>query len=338
MIRLGRLAAVAIVVTAAAPLAARAQPASGPPPAAAPPAAQAQLEAALQTILTLQRDGEDGYATVWDGDKYVQCGHAKGGGLRCEAAGARMQPSLAHVLGTPELDRLGKLGWRLDPHFGNYAQTFAAELPIADVAGRVLRTLAEGYDADLSHLGVETDWLSSEPCPPRNGYTQNLAGMINDAPDMAPFAVHACAFAAPPATAANDGSTAALIGLYGPRVTAEIQRLRVNLDRYVFAAFNTGIGYVQCVSVTHRAAIYCEAQSADSWPALASVLTPDRIARLHALGYADPGRAPNYSKEYPTERVTDDAIARELLTILHDVYGYTGAQPLKVATETGGAP
>ncbi len=27
-------------------------------------------------------------------------------------------------------------------------------------------------------------------------------------------------------------------------------------------------------------------------------------------------------------------IAREMLTILHDVYGYTGAQKLKVLTET----
>jgi hypothetical protein len=334
---LGLLAALAIAVAAAAPWAG-AQPASAPPPAAAPAAAEVQLEAALQNILTLRRAGEDGYATVWNGNKYVQCGRATEGGLRCEAAGARMQPSLAHVLGAPELDRLDKLGWRLDPHFGNYAQTFPAKMAIADVAGLVLRTLAEGYDADLSQFGVESDWLPSEPCPPRNGYTQNLAGMINDAPDMAPFAVHACAFAPPAETAAGDGTTAALVGLYGARVTAEIQRLRVNLDRYVFVALNTGIGYVQCVPEAQPAAIYCEAQSADSWPALASVLTPDRIARLHALGYADPGRAPNYWKKYPTDRFSDDAIARELLAILHDVYGYTGAQPLTYATETGNVP
>jgi hypothetical protein len=40
--------------------------------------------------------------------------------------------------------------------------------------------------------------------------------------------------------------------------------------------------------------IYCEAQSADSWEALASVLTPERIARKHSIGFTDPGRGPNY--------------------------------------------
>ena len=129
------------------------------------------------------------------------------------------------------------------------------------------------------------------------------------------------------------GSTAELIDLYGARVTGEIQRLRVNLDRHVFVAFETQIGYVQCAPQTSPAAIYCEAQSADSWPALASVLSPDRVARLHAAGFADPGRAPNYWKIYPADQVDDAAIAREVLTILHDVYGYTGLPKLGVKTE-----
>lgn len=33
-----------------------------------------------------------------------------------------------------------------------------------------------------------------------------------------------------------------------------------------------------------------------------------------------------------------DAISAEILTLLHDVYGYDGGQPLKIETETGEAP
>jgi hypothetical protein len=116
-------------------------------------------------------------------------------------------------------------------------------------------------------------------------------------------------------------------------VTAEIQRLRVNARRRVFAVFEAGIGYVQCEPDISPPTIYCEAQSADSWQALASVLTPDRVNRLHDLGFADPGRAPNYWKNYPTEQIDDASIARELLTVLHDVYGYNGQPTLNVKTE-----
>lgn len=62
-------------------------------------------------------------------------------------------------------------------------------------------------------------------------------------------------------------------------------------------------------------------------------MTPERIVRLHELGFADPGRAPNYSKSYPTDQFDDASIARELLTVLHDVYGYTGQPTLKIITE-----
>jgi hypothetical protein len=139
---------------------------------------------------------------------------------------------------------------------------------------------------------------------------------------------------APPA----QGSADLLIDIYGQRATAEIQRLRVNLERKVFIVFDAGIGYVQCEPQTSPDAIYCEAQSAESGPALASVLTPDRLARLHAAGYADPGRKPNYWKNYPLDKYDDAAIASEVITLLHDVYGYTGAEQLEIKTEAGREP
>jgi hypothetical protein len=127
-----------------------------------------------------------------------------------------------------------------------------------------------------------------------------------------------------------------LIDVYGTRVTGEIQRLRVNVDRRVFVVLDTDAGYVQCQPHTSPVAIYCEAQSADSWPVLTSVLTSECVARLHAAGFADPGRAPNYWRIYPADQFNDAAIARELLRILYDVYGYNGSPKLAVATEKGG--
>jgi hypothetical protein len=246
-----------------------------------------------------------------------------------------MQTSMRYVLTPARTQRLAALGWKIDPAFGNFAQTFPARMPLGEVADRILVTLAEGYDADVAHLEVESNWIASEPCPPRNGPNQNLAGLINDAPSMAATAVHDCAYDAEdnPAIPSSPLSTSDLFGLYGGRVTGEVQRLRINLDRRIWMILDTDLGYVQCQPQTEPAAIYCEAESADSWPALASVLTPDRITRLHAAGFADPGRAPNYSKTYLLAQADDAAIAKELLAILHDVYGYGGAPKLGVKTE-----
>jgi len=296
-----------------------------------------KVEAAITTIRVLERPGRDNLATVWDGNKYMQCRRMSDRALRCEAAGALMQVSLARVLTPERVGRLAGMGWMLDPSFGNYVQTFRADASAEDIANKILAALSQGYDADLQNLEVETKSIASEPCPPRNGPSQNLAGIINDARSMMAYAVHACAYKPKidePEHRLGPGSTAAeLINLYGPGVTAEILRLRVNMHRRVFAVFNTGLGYVQCEPQTEPDAFYCEAQSADSWPALAAVLTPERIARLRAAGFADPGRAPNYSKTYPAEKIDDAALASEVLTLLHDVYGYYGASKLEVKTE-----
>ena len=110
----------------------------------------------------------------------------------------------------------------------------------------------------------------------------------------------------------------------------------MNLERRIFVVIETGGGYVQCAPETAPPAIYCEAQSAESWPVLSRILTADRVARLHAAGFADPGRAPNYWKIYPVAEFGDADIANELLTLLHEVYGYDGLPKLKFLTEKGG--
>ena len=308
---------------------------SGPGFAASPRTSQSHVQAALDNITTLSRLREDGYATMWDGNKYVQCRRLPDRSLRCEAAGTLMQSSLERVLTPERVVRLTALGWRLDPSFGNYVQTFPADAASSFVAEKILQVLGEAYEADIAELEVQSTWVPTEPCPPRNGPGQNLAGIISNAPSMAAMAVHACAYRPTSNLGANLPANSAdeLIGFYGAKVTAEIQRLRVNARRRVFAVFEAGIGYVQCEPDISPPTIYCEAQSADSWQALASVLTPDRVNRLHDLGFADPGRAPNYWKNYPTEQVDDASIARELLTVLHDVYRYNGQPTLNVKTE-----
>jgi hypothetical protein len=303
------------------------------------PASDDTVEAAITTIRDLDRPGRDSFATVWDGNKYVQCRRMKDGTLRCEAAGSLMQPSLERVLTSERVERLAALGWTLDPSFGNYVQSFSATRSAKDIAEMLRAALAQGYDADVRNLETATISIPSEACPPRNGPSQNLAGVINTAPAMKATAIHACAYKPKDDASAKklgpSSTVADLIALYGPAVATEIRRLRVNLHRRVFAVFDTGLGYVQCEPQTQPRGFYCEAQSADSWPALAAVLTPERIARLHAAAFADPGRAPNYSKTYAADTTTDTGLAAEVLTILHDVYGYYGASKLKVITEEG---
>jgi hypothetical protein len=295
--------------------------------------ASSRIDEALQNITALVRSGRVGYATFWDGNKYIQCRRMPERGLRCEAAGTSMQPSLRNALTGDRLARLATLGWALDLSFGNYARTFSAETPTNRVADQILQTLTEAYGAEPANLEVQTEWVADVACPPRNGPSQNLAGLISDAPSMRKSALRACSYAPDWQTPQMARSSAELIAIYGATTTAEIQRLRINAGRNVYVSFNAGIGYVQCMPETPPAAMYCEAQSAESWPALATILTDERVSRLRNYGYADPGRAPNFWKSYPLDKFNDAAIAGELLTILHEVYGYTGATKLKILTE-----
>lgn len=291
-----------------------------------------RIEEALQNITSLTRPERIGYATVWDGNKYVQCRRMPDRNLRCEAAGMSMQPTLKRVLTGERLGKLNALGWQLDPSFGNYVRIFPATMPTDRAAANILQVLSEGYDANVNELEFRTAWIKDMPCPPRNGPSQNLAGMVNDAPAMQKRAVTSCSYTPAPAPE-NAPSATALIALYGPEVAAEIQRLRINIKQKIFVVFDAGIGYVQCTTDSSTPALYCEAQSADSWPALASILTPERVTLLIRAGYAEPGRAPNYSKSYALDKFTDTAIATEVLTLLHAVYGYSGATTLKIKTE-----
>lgn len=296
-----------------------------------PAAAQtpsARIDDALQNITVLVRAGKIGYATIWDGNKYIQCRRQPDNAMRCEAAGFSMQPSLQSVLTGERLNRLASLGWVIDPSFGNFVQTFPASLPTAKIAERIVQALSEGYAANIADLEIATAWIANMPCPPRNGPSQNLAGSVNDAPSMKATAVRSCSYVANTDTPQKAASAAELISIYAPTVTAEIQRLRINYTRNVFTVFDAGIGYIQCMPETPNPVLYCEAQSAESWPALSAILTPERVSLLQKAGYSEPGRAPNFWKSYPFEKYNDAAIANEILTLLYEVYGYAGTTKL----------
>ena len=291
------------------------------------------IEQTLQNISALVRPGKVGYATVWDGNRFVQCRRLPDRALRCEAAGTALQPSLKTVLSGERLNRLAALGWTVDPAFGNFVQVFPSNLATSAVADTILKTLTEGYGAEPVNMEFGTAWIADLLCPPRNGPSQNLAGMINDAHEMRSHAIVTCSYKPPMEPSQKVASAAELIALSGPEVAAEIQRLRINVGKKIFVVLDVGIGYVQCAPDTSAKAFYCEAQSAESWAALTAVLTPERVGKLHALAYADPGRAPNYWKFYPFDTASDATVAHELLTILFDVYGYTGVEKFKVLTE-----
>jgi len=160
--------------------------------------------------------------------------------------------------------------------------------------------------------------------------------LVDAAPTAGAVAVQTQSPATPAASATRPVDD--LYDAYGRRMQTELQRLQVNIRQDVFVIFGTDFGYVQCITDREPDGLYCEAQSAESWPALASVLTPGRVTRLHQLGYADPGPSPNFGKTYPLAGLDLAAVTRELITILHDVYGYQGTPELRVTTEADEVP
>jgi hypothetical protein len=292
------------------------------------------VEMALDNVTVLVRPGQVGYATAYDGNAFVQCRRWGSGAMRCEAAGILMQPSLKAMLTPERASVLESLGWSLDPAFGLYVQLFPPDLTVAQVAAKVREALVRGYGAVDAQVETRTAWVLDAPCPPRITYSQTLAGIVDNSPAMRSVTRAMCAYVPDrkPAAEGEVQHAADLFKTYAPRLAAEIQRLRINAGRPGFVVVSAGIGYVQCAAEIAPLGIYCEAQSAESWGALQAVLTKPRIAWLHAAGFVDPGRVQNYSKVYRGDALDEQAIARELLEILFEVYGYRGDPALTFKT------
>ena len=178
---------------------------------AEPSSAKPRIVEALDGIRNVSRPRQDGYSTVWEGDKYVQCHVLSDQSLSCEAAGAMMQPSLEGVLTPGRKQRLTSLGWRLDPSFGGYTQIFPPSLSLDKAADRILAALHQGYDADLTFVDVQTRWVGHQACPPRRAPGQNLAGLVDDSPTMAATAVQGCAYSRSSTTTSTASAAGAVV-------------------------------------------------------------------------------------------------------------------------------
>jgi len=288
-----------------------------------------QIAASLENITTLVRPNYDGVATIWDGNRFIQCRTMPNQIFRCESAGTVMQPSLMTVLTPARIERLATLGWEIDSSFGNWVHVFPSDQKLQDVADLLLKALIQGYDAKIDTIEIKTDWVYHQICMPRVGPRQNLAGSIVTSASMMPTAIRGCNYVKP----VTVSSFQDLKKLYEKQVIGESQRLRININRAIHFVISTDFGYVQCTTNIKPDAIFCEAASAFSWAALESILTPQRINHLHELGFSDPGTSPNYSKIYLLEKYSDTDIAHELLTIIYEIYGYHGTSSLQITTE-----
>jgi hypothetical protein len=68
---------------------------------AEPLSAKPKVIEALDHVRNLARPRQDIYATIWEGDKFVQCHAPSDQGLSCETASPTLQPALEGVL-TPD--------------------------------------------------------------------------------------------------------------------------------------------------------------------------------------------------------------------------------------------
>jgi hypothetical protein len=222
------------------------------------------------------------------------------------------------------------------------------------VAKAVLTALLQGYRIDPSELKYKSDRIVSKACPQRNGPSHNLAGVILESPAMASSAVYGCAYrpSGPAGDSATlpiaptkedagasdtaDGLESSAMALEQSLIAQEIARLSSHIGgARTYAIFDAGVGYLQCEPIKEDYAIYCEAASAESDPALAAVLTAQRVAALRAAGFTEPGLRQNYWRYYKLSEFSDDAIAAALLGLLRDVYGYDGFETIQIEDETG---
>jgi hypothetical protein len=297
---------------------------------------ESRLADGLHLVATSSRHDKERIVTAYYGHRYVQCRRASEETLSCETSGDRMQPALNHILSRSRLDQFAQAGWRQDPNFGNWVQTFPADTRSSDLAGWMLRFMAVEFLADPSKVHVRTAWIARQACPPRRDLSRRLPGAIDDGYDEDGGAglIHACTYSVPvlePRTAIVPVDD--LMEFDGARIAREIDWLKQNGDDSAVAVFDTGEGYARCESGSDGGGIYCELSSVETLPVLAKRLTPDRIEQLHRNGFVRTGDRLNYGKTYPADGTPASAIAAELVTLLHDAYAYGGQPHFTVATD-----
>ena len=317
--------------------------AAGEPPAAV-------IAKAAATILVPKHPKRDGILTVRDNTLYVQCiNRPDVATWRCEAAGLEGEPWLRNVLTMERQDRLIARGFKPDTATGNFVRSFARSTTPATLAKTILAVLTDIYGADIGEIDAITDWLPAAPCHPRMISGHDFGGSIKT-----PKWGHEKDVAAgcdiltntnglnlddfkTPAPGAPSSGEIDLAARYAAAMAPQLERLESG-QKHIWAVFTAGIPYIQCKFDSEDNAFYCEAASDDASGApLARILTPDRRQKLIDAGFEPPGKVVNFRRFYPLAQYDEVAVAKALLAVLHDAYGYGGAPALRLHTEKGDA-
>ncbi len=287
----------------------------------------------------------DGLLTIRDDNQFIQClaSHFLPT-WECEAAGFEGQPWLHHVLTMERQASLAALGFRPDPKSGNFVIRPAKSTPPGTMADLLYDALTEGYGVKPEDIDVSAERLPARRCHQRIMANHQLGGLIRTPTiGLKSDAAKGCGMDTN-YDAENYDDPAAVVpaaqgidvdARYLPPMTAELQRLeKAGKGINDFSIFITGPAYVQCMHDAEGKRMYCEAVSEDAvGKPIERILTPERKAKLIAAGFAPPGKTMNYSRFYPADEYDMPALAKVLLGILKDVYGYQGEPPMDLTTE-----
>jgi len=302
----------------------------------------------VKSVLIKEEKTKDGVLTVHDNNLFVQClGSHFLPAWRCEAAGFEGQPWLHHVL-TPERQALlATIGFKPDPQFGNFILMVPKTTDVDTLAALILRVLTDVYAVKPEDIDVKAEWLPFRRCHRRIMAGHDLGGAIlTPTFGFKKDGGKGCRLESD-TDAQNYDDPAAIIpaargidvdARYLPAMTNELSRVeRADKALKAYVIFITGPAYVQCLRGDGADdGMYCEAVSEDAvGKPIERILTPERKAKLTQAGFAPPGKVMNYSRFYPAGQYDMPRLAKVLLGILKDVYGYQGAPPMKVHTETG---
>jgi hypothetical protein len=320
--------------------------------ALAEPARRAEIAQGVAAVLLAENDKTDGILTVAEGNLYVQCldSHFLPE-WRCESAGIEGQPWLQHVLTSDARAKLAALGFAPDPETGNFVALLPKATAPEALAGTILQVLTEVYGARPEEIGVKAEKLRSARCHRRikaghdlgRAILTRIVGFKQDAeknckPKSRSAEMEAAADddtdESRPAPVAAPGID--VDARYLTPMAAELERLRA-AGPHAYVIFAAEPAYVQCKHDAEGKRMYCEAASADAvGKQVARILTPERQAKLIAAGFAPPGRVMNYSRFYSDAEYNTPLLAKALLRVLRQAYGYQGTPAMTVSTETGG--
>lgn len=304
-----------------------------------------QIAEGVRTVLMSEGKRTDGILTIRDGNQFVQClaTHILKT-WRCEAAGLEGQPWLRHTLTSEKQARLAELGFEPDRKTGNFLLQIPKTTEAGAMASLLYAALTEGYGVKPEDIRVKAEELPLHRCHQRIMANHELGGLIRTPTiGLKRDSAAGCGIEANYDAQNYDDPKAVIPQAQGidvdaryiPAMTAELQRLeRLGDDVEAFSIFIAGPAYVQCQHDGAGKRMYCEAASEDAvGKPIERILTPERKARLVAAGFAPPGKTMNYSRFYPIDAYDMPTLAKTLLGILKDVYGYQGAPAMTLTTE-----